>query len=215
MPKIVVTADGSPTVEVGGLTYHSMRGARPESEHVFIGAGLLPALEAFPDAAPLCIYELGFGTGLNALLTAQLAARRGSVISYTASEAFPLPAEIWEALDYGDPLLHDLHRAAWNKNVSVTPWFQLEKREEKLEESSLPAAQFHCIYFDAFAPDDMPELWTEAVFKQLFNTLVAGGLLVTYCSKVVVRRAMEAAGFRVERIKGPKGKREMVRAWKG
>ena len=213
-PEIVVTDDGSQTIVTGGIHYHSTRGARQESEHVFIGAGLLPAMDVFPHATPLYIYEMGFGTGLNALLTAQVAARRGKAVSYAASEAFPLPAAIWKALHYGDPLLYDLHRAEWDKTVSITPWFQLEKREEKLEETLLPANAFHGIYFDAFAPDDRPELWTEAVFQNLFNTLVAGGILVTYCSKVVVRRAMEAAGFQVERIKGPPGKREMVRAWK-
>jgi tRNA U34 5-methylaminomethyl-2-thiouridine-forming methyltransferase MnmC len=213
-PKIVATEDGSPTVEVRGIRYHSIRGARQESEHVFIGAGLLPAMDIFPDAVPLCIYEMGFGTGLNALLTAQVADRREIAVSYAASEAFPLPAEIWEALDYGDPMLPDLHRADWNKAISITPHFTLEKREEKGEESTLPAERFHCMYFDAFAPNDMPELWTDAVFRQLFQSLVTGGLLVTYCSKGVVRRTLKSVGFRVEKIAGPPGKWEMVRAWK-
>ncbi len=213
--KIVVTEDGSPTVEANGLTYHSKRGARQESEHVFIGAGLLPARDHFPQAVPLCIFEMGFGTGLNALLTAQVAARWGKRISYTTMEALPLPEAVWEALDYGDALLSGLHRTDWDKEEVLTPFFTLQKRAEKLEAASLPADHFHCIYFDAFAPGDMPDLWTEAIFQKLFQALATGGLLVTYCSKVVVRRAMESAGFRVERLKGPPGKREMVRAWKG
>ncbi len=213
--KIVITDDGSPTIETGGIHYHSTRGAIQESQHVFIGAGLLPAIARFPDADPLCIYEMGFGTGLNALLTAQTADKEQRHISYMASEAFPLPAAIWEALDYGDPVLSDLHRAAWNKETAISPFFTLQKREEKLEESTLPAAHFHCIYFDAFAPGDMPELWTEAVFQKLYASLLAGGLLVTYCAKGSVRRTLQSVGFRVEKIAGPPGKREMVRAWKG
>ncbi len=220
-PKLILTTDGSHTVSLPDrdVTYHSKHGAIQESRHVFIQAGLQAAFEQFPDARPLSVFEMGFGTGLNALLTAQEAAATGRLILYTAVEAFPLPPAVWRSLNYTDvlgdgPLFREMHRAHWGVPAALTPQFTICKLHNRLERAPLPDG-LHLIYFDAFAPEDDPTLWTEAIFRRLLKALTPGGILVTYCSKGDVRRALEAAGFTVEKLAGPPGKREMVRARNG
>lgn len=193
-----------------------MHGAIHESMHVFIEAGLHYVSSRLERPDTLRIFEMGFGTGLNAFLTAIWAAENKSRISYTTVETSPLLLEEAATLNYTDSLGHSdlfqqLHQSNWNEERQNNEFFTLEKRQCSLLDF-VTDKQFHLVYFDAFAPSAQPELWTEEIFKKLFAMLLPGGVLVTYCSKGVVRRAMQAAGFSIEKIPGPPGKREMVRA---
>lgn len=214
------TADGSHTIAIPGMqvTYHSKHGAIRESKHVFIDAGLKPLLQQGLET--VCVLEMGFGTGLNALLTA-MHNPEGKTIQYVAIEAYPVEQIICAALNYCeqlqvpelDPFFRQLHSAEWNQQVAVAPAFTLQKIHCRLQEYQ-PEQTFHLVYYDAFAPNAQPELWSIDIFRKIFNSLQADGVLVTYCSKGDVRRALIAAGFTVEKIPGPPGKREMLRAIK-
>ena len=226
-PKVEVrrTADGSATLFVPALNehYHSQHGARQESAHVFIEAGLRPLLATAAETGqPLHILEIGLGTGLNALLTLQAAQAAGASIEYDGLETYPLPLAVVAALqpewDAQSPDLAAafaaLHAAPWNEPVALTPSLRLRKLLQPLQEAALPAAHYHLIYFDAFAPEKQPELWTEAVFFQLYAAAAPGAVLVSYCAQGQFRRNLRAAGWRTERLPGPPGKREMTRARK-
>lgn len=218
--EIKITADGSSTVSIPSMhvTYHSIHGAMQESKHVFIEAGLKPLLNKHKT---LCIFEMGFGTGLNAMLTLQEAISHQQKIYYYTSEAFPLIKDEVSQLNYTaqsntSELKNNfvkMHESEWEKDVEIHPLFMLHKTTARLENISFNNS-FHLIYFDAFAPSVQPELWTKENFDKLFSALEPEGILVTYCSKGDVRRAMLAAGFNVEKLKGPSGKREMLRAIK-
>lgn len=217
--QIIQTDDGSPTLFNSKLNehYHSTFGALSESTHVFIQNGLAHVLQFSNSPAVL---EIGFGTGLNALLTAIYLQEHTDIeqINYHASEPFPLSEEIVAQLNYVPAHLHlniDLHKQAWDNQTHYYQNFMLTKYAKGIQQCALPASFFDVIYFDAFAPDIQPELWEESVFSQLFATLKEGGCLVTYCAKGSVRRAMRAAGFTTERLPGAPGKREMTRATKG
>ena len=183
---------------------------------MFIQAGLNYSKDVFPET-PLRILEVGFGTGLNALLTLQEAAKLQRRIHYTALELYPLEEEQAKQLNYasaGDQqTFMQLHTSEWEKEIPLTSLFSLQKNRTSLLDFS-STASFHLIYFDAFAPAAQPELWTQDVFEKLYAAMLPSAILVTYCSKGDVRRAMEAAGLKVEKIQGPPGKREMVRAHK-
>lgn len=217
--QLQITADGSHTIAIPDLqvAYHSKHGAIGESNHVFINAGLKHCIMLRPNQR-IQILEMGFGTGLNCLLTAIYAREHQINIQYDSIEAFPLLTNETAALNHGDVLeasnlFREIHQSDWNKATMLHPFFQLHKHQSTLQHFSTDQL-FDCIFYDAFAPSAQPELWTEKTFLQLFSMLKPGGFLVTYCSKTVVRRAMQAAGFRVTKIQGPYGKREMVRAFK-
>jgi tRNA U34 5-methylaminomethyl-2-thiouridine-forming methyltransferase MnmC len=217
--EVITTRDGSSTIAIPEMQvmYHSIHGALQESRHVYIQAGLQHALTQFSDR-PLRVFEMGFGSGLNALLTAIVAEKEQRSIYYTSVDAFPVTAEEVGVLNYGktlesQTLFEQLHQTAWNQPVLMHPYFTLEKRQDYLVNFSTNQP-FHIIYYDAFAPAAQPELWTQAVFEKLYNLLVPSGILVTYCSKSDVRRAMQSAGFTVSKLPGPRGKREMLRAMK-
>ena len=220
--KIIETADGSHSVEVPGMqvTYHSKYGAIQESLHVFIEAGLRESVSTEPQDH-LQILEIGFGTGLNALLTIIESEKTHERISYTAIEPFPLINAEFRQLNYCmqlqkpflQPVFEKLHSCEWQKEIQITPGFMLHKTMVDLFNFSSNQF-FNLIYYDAFAPAAQPELWTKEIFEKLFNRTASNGILVTYCSKGDVRRAMQEAGFNVEKIPGPKGKREMLRARK-
>jgi tRNA U34 5-methylaminomethyl-2-thiouridine-forming methyltransferase MnmC len=215
--KIVLTGDGSHSIGIPELniTYHSVHGAIQESRHVFIEAGLNYVLSNSTFQS-LRIFEMGLGTGLNVLLTAIEAERNKISIQYTTVEQFPLRPEEVHLLNYAQVLgnvefFHKIHDSKWNEPVRINEHFTLEKLEtDLLNFSSSP--HFDLIYYDAFAPNAQPELWTKEIFEKLFSMIEPGGVVVTYCSKGDVRRAMIAAGFKVEKLKGPPGKREMSRA---
>jgi len=215
--EIQLTADCSHTIAIPEMkvTYHSRHGAVEESMHVYIKAGLLPLMNP-PTCNALTILEIGFGTGLNALITLREANTQQQPVHYTAIEPFPLTTEEISLLNHGHLLsmqedFLQLHASAWEQDIFVNNLFSLKKMNLSLQQPiNIPPV--NCIYFDAFSPTVQPELWTQAVFEKMYQLLAPGGILVTYCSKTVVRQAMEAAGFFVEKTPGPYGKREMVRA---
>ncbi|GAB3729492.1 tRNA (5-methylaminomethyl-2-thiouridine)(34)-methyltransferase MnmC2 [Spirosoma lituiforme] len=215
---LMMTADGSHTAvnEAFDKPYHSIHGAYQESQRVYIDVGLLPAFEKFPDT-DLHIFEMGFGTGLNALLTAQEAQARQHGVVYTAIEAYPMPIDQARQLNYdeffGTAYLSALHESAWNEPITLNTYFTLTKNEGKLQDLQT-AERFHLIYFDAFAPSAQPELWEPEIFSQLAALLLPGGMLTTYCSKSYVQRNMRAAGLIVEKHDGPLHKRDILRAIK-
>ena len=227
-PKVEVrlTADGSATLFVPALNehYHSHHGARQESAHVFIWHGLLPLLQARGGGAqPLRILEVGLGTGLNALLTLEASQAAGAYIDYEGLETYPLPPAVVAALQpewdqRGSPLRElfaALHAAPWNAPMALLPGFVLRKRQQALEQTTLPPNRYDLIYFDAFAPEKQPELWTEAIFRQLFAAAAPSAVLVSYCAQGQFRRHLRAAGWLTEKLPGPPGKWEMTRARKG
>lgn len=208
------TEDGSATLYVPELDehYHSVKGALTESEHIFIRMGLEESAAAQPK-----VLEIGFGTGLNALLTQQEAEEKKRPVHYWGIELYPLEWETIDALHYTDnPLYQTIHQVPWNTDITISPYFTLTKIEDdftSLDYSRLPKVDV--IYFDAFAPEKQPGIWTEDLFRTLFNQLNEGGILTTYCAKGAVRRMMQQTGFTVERIPGPPGgKREILRARK-
>jgi tRNA U34 5-methylaminomethyl-2-thiouridine-forming methyltransferase MnmC len=216
--KIQLTADGSHTISVPalGVSYHSRYGAIQESMHVFIKAGLHYVLSGRKQDEVLYVFEMGFGTGLNAFLTAMESRERKVSIHYTAVELFPLSEQEVQELNYTHMLGHadlfqQLHNCPWNQSVQVHAFFTLKKLQVSLLHFST-ADHFNLTYYDAFAPGAQPELWTEEVFSHLFQLTAPGGVLVTYCAKGSVRRALQRAGFEVEKLPGPPGKREMLRA---
>ena len=213
--ELVTSEDGSHTLRIPELKehYHSHKGALRECEHVFIKMGL----EYLQENNEIRLLEVGFGTGLNALVTAL---RKGSqTIYYTGLEPIPLHSEIIEKLNYSTLLdnneahqvFQKLHHSSWNTPTEIVAGFHLEKREQKLEEFK-PIHPFDLVYYDAFAPHAQPELWVPSIWEQLYDQMIPGGILVTYCAKGQVRRDMQVAGFTVERLPGPPGKREMLRA---
>ncbi len=217
--KIVRTSDGSTTIRLTEWNeqYHSMHGAVQEAYHVFIQAGL----RQFSNRG-LRILEVGFGTGLNALITLFEAPSLSLDIEYSALETAPVAEREWRQLSYGSDLgspsaqqyFEAMHRAPWEEPVALRKGFTLCKRRTDVREFAPDPDPFDLVYFDAFGARVQPELWTPDIFVRMFAALGEGGILVTYAAKGSVRRAMQAAGFRTERLPGPPGKREMLRASK-
>ncbi len=228
---IITTADGSKTIQIEEWNeqYHSIHGAIQEANHVYIKHGLLFCFdthgfskETLKDVSQtVSILEIGLGTGLNCFLTLLEAEKHHVAIHYRGVEAYPIAPEEMEALNYVEELqAHDkkalfeeMHSSAWETDISLTPDFKLHK-QQKLFKDITDKSQFDLIYFDAFGARVQPELWTETIFKIMFESLRANGILVTYAAKGSVRRAMQAVGFSVEKLPGPPGKREMLRATK-
>ena len=219
IPELVKTDDGSDTLFVRelGEHYHSTFGAVQESMHVFIHAGLHRC-----DHPLLTIFEVGFGTGLNTYLTILEAIKTNQSVRYITVEKHPLPAVLWSAINYpaiipngNQELFQLIHNAKWDEEVKITNHFSLLKLSTDLtvvDYTALPL--FDLIYFDAFSPEKQPELWNTSIFCQLANQCTPHAKLVTYCAKGAVRRSLIEAGFTTERIPGPPGKREMLRATK-
>ncbi|MEB8344691.1 tRNA (5-methylaminomethyl-2-thiouridine)(34)-methyltransferase MnmD [Flavobacteriaceae bacterium KMM 6898] len=216
--KIITTSDGSKTIQIEEWDeqYHSKHGAVQEAYHVFIKQGL-----SLFENRKVEILEIGFGTGLNALITWKEAGKYNLEVAYTGVEAYPVTKEEVEQLDYINQLnahalatgFEKMHDAPWEETINLTDKFTLYKQQKDfmdIEDSD----RYNLIYFDAFGARVQPELWTEAIFQKMFNALGQNGVLVTYAAKGSVRRAMQAVGFNVERLPGPPGKREMLRAVK-
>jgi len=220
--KLLITKDGSHTVSIPemNVTYHSIHGAIQESRHVFIEAGLHGS-ECLQQSEPCRILEMGFGTGLNALLTLIEAEKTGKIIHYETMELYPLREEEARSLNYCRQLnrpdlqqaFEKMHSCNWEREIVISNNFTLKKSASS-PINHLTNHLINLIYFDAFAPAAQPELWTKEVFEKLYSMMKPGGTLVTYCSKGNVRRAMQSAGFAVEKIPGPPGKREMLRGRK-
>lgn len=217
-PEVVITGDGTTTVLHGGTGehYHSTFGAVTESMHVFIQNGLRLT---DPATDPLNVLEVGFGTGLNALLTLIENSDRPRTVEYDAIEPFPLEPATIRQLNYpeilGGPEVAGwfvrLHEALPNSREVIAPRFTLMKMCAKLEEVSFSEKRYHLVFFDAFSPNVQPELWQPLHFSRLYGAMREGGLLLTYCSKGTVARMLKNTGFTVDRLPGPPGKRHMLR----
>ena len=217
--QIESTADGSHTLFVPSLNehYHSVNGAKQESEHIYINAGLLHSTKE-----KLNLLEIGFGTGLNAYLTLLITEQTTKHIDYTSLELYPLSIDIVKDLNYVEnsdskykSLYLKLHESEWNCKIEITPSFYLTKIQTDFSQLDLPDNSdilFDVIYFDAFAPEKQPEMWSQEIFNYLYSKTNKGGILTTYCAKGVVRRMLQQAGYCVERLAGPPGKREILRA---
>ena len=200
--------------------YHSKHGALQEAVHVFIKTGLHHFLEKSSKSA-ISILEVGFGTGLNAFLTFLEAQQLQLKVEYTGVEAYPVTSEEISALNYVEKLsvenlswaLQRMHDCAWEEQIEISENFKLEKLQKKFDEITSNDA-FDIVYFDAFGARVQPELWTEQIFEIMYAALKTEGILVTYSAKGSVRRALQKVGFVVERLPGPPGKREMLRATK-
>jgi len=218
--EFITTQDGSHSLVSNqfGVTYHSRYGAIQESMHVFIRHGLNALLPSHPEIA---ILEIGFGTGLNALLTLRETTQHPVSVRYEAVEPFPVSVEDALSLNYTrqpglgtfQEAFEQFHTCAWEKEVSVTPSFSFTKHPYKLEEMHFEP-RFHLVYFDAFAPGAQPELWTAETLEIVYQALKTNGILVTYCAKGAVKRSLKEIGFQVETLQGPPGKREMIRCRK-
>lgn len=218
--RIVETQDGSHTVisPVADVGYHSRYGAVQESRHVFIEAGLNYKSVG---SANVRVLEIGFGTALNAFMTFLEAEKRQLPIDYTGVDNLPLEREIYSSLNYTDSLQANsfsnvylrMHETAWGESIHLSDYFSFTKLLADFEEVSL-TGQYEVIYYDAFAPDYAPSHWEVPILLKMYDALQHTGVLVTYCAKGSFKRNLKAAGFMVESLKGPPGKREMVRAIK-
>ncbi len=212
--SLVITDDGSSSLFVPelGEHYHSQFGAIQESQHIFIDAGL--AIIAKPT---IRILEFGFGTGLNAVLSFRYAIQFDKQLLYTTFEKYPLQADEYRGLKFVpslDTFLQRIHQAEWSRNVLIDERFQLLKLQDDFRNFQTSLEKYDLVYYDAFAPDVQPHLWTKEIFEEIFESMNAGGILTTYTVKGMVRRALQAVGFMVEKIPGPIGKREITRAIK-
>lgn len=218
--RIEITKDGSHTLYVPELDehYHSTHGAVQESMHVYLKAGLL-----YNSKEEINLLEIGFGTGLNAFLTLIESEKSGKKVRYTSIEKYPLTTDETGAFNYAELVdnsresqFYLLHSSPWEQWTEITPRFWLKKLQMDIRgiERSQPEALFDVIYYDAFAPDKQPDLWTQEIFDRLFDLSREGAVLTTYCAKGAVRRMLQSAGYEVERLPGPPGKREILRAVK-
>ena len=222
--KIITTADGSKTIQLPEWNeqYHSVHGAVQESYHVFIASGLSRI-----ESENISVLEVGFGTGLNALITYLEAEKSKTGVRYTGVEAYPVLEEEWRELDYAsqlkirspdinlplDDIFIKMHQIPWERPSAISEHFILQKQQKDffhIEDVNL----YDLVYFDAFGARVQPELWTEEIFSKMYLAMKKNGILTTYSAKGSVRRAMQEVGFTVERLPGPPGKREMLRATK-
>lgn len=214
--EIITTADGSTTIHIPEWNeqYHSKHGAIQEAYHVFIKNGL-----SLFENKNISVLEIGFGTGLNCFITFLEGQKSGLNIDYVGVEAYPISDDELQQLNYVSELkaendalvFEEIHAVSWNEKHTISSNFQLTKRQQFFNDID-DKNKFNLIYFDAFGARVQPELWTEEIFKKMFNALKSDGVLVTYSAKGSVRRAMQTVGFTVERLEGPLGKREMLRA---
>lgn len=215
------TKDGSPTILNSGLneTYHSINGALTESRHIFIDHGY-KAVEL--RSREINILEVGFGTGLNALLTLVECELDGRKVNYIGIEPFPLGDDILKQLSYPGLVgscdertaFYKMHHIPWEMPHYLNDNFILLKLKEKVQDVDFQNDKFNVVYYDAFSPEVQPEMWTKDIFDKLYKAIHPGGLLLTYSAKGEVRRNLKSAGFEVEKVPGPPGKREISRARK-
>lgn len=216
--KIVIqqTADGSPTLYREDIDehYHSVKGALAESLHVYVDAGWRKASEI---SRPVKVFEVGFGSGLNAALTAKAALAAGIPTEYHSVELYPLDTATTDLIAKSLPEEYrkefvDVNHSIWEQKVRINPYFILHKSNDSLLTIPLPK-DLDVVYFDAFAPEKQPEIWDEELFRKFFRALRPGGVLTTYCAKGCIRRMLRDIGFLTERLPGPPaGKREILRA---
>lgn len=216
--ELIYTQDGSKTIHLPELNeyYHSKHGALQEAVHVFIKNGFNEINQNI-----ISILEMGFGTGLNAFLTLLEATKQNKSVSYTGIEAYPISFEEWQGLNYieilnaqkFDEVYNKMYYCNWNIFTDISPNFKLQKKLKRFEEIDF-CEEFDLIYFDAFGYRVQPECWETSIFKSLNKALKSNGILVTYACRTIIKRSLEDAGFIVEKLVGPPGKREMIRAKK-
>jgi tRNA U34 5-methylaminomethyl-2-thiouridine-forming methyltransferase MnmC len=229
--KIITTADGSKTIQIEDWNeqYHSIHGAIQEAKHVFIKYGLhfllhsqrslCHSVQSDESQQKISILEIGFGTGLNAFITCLESEKINIKVNYVGVEAYPVSPDEIKQLNYAEQLkvnntlFSKIHNCSWEEVHEIHSKFSLIK-QQKLFKDIGEVNTYNLIYFDAFGARVQPELWTEAIFKIMYKVLKPKGILVTYSAKGSVRRAMQKVGFTVERLEGPLGKREMLRATK-
>lgn len=217
MERIIIeTEDGSSTLKLLQFDeqYHSIHGALNESMHIFIHSGLEKI-----DTNPIHILEVGFGTGLNALLTYYYHHNRK--IKYCGIEAYPLTDEEIDKLNYVQQInpdlkevFHQLHHCQNNETIDITNEFSFTKKIMKVENYAFEKDYYDLVYYDAFSPNTQPELWNVELFEKIYYGMKKGGILITYCAKGSVKRAMKSAGFDVIGLPGPIGKREITQCIK-
>lgn len=215
--KVLECEDGSKTLvhSIIGDTYHSTKGSLAESSHVYIKAGL----EAM-NKKDVNIFEVGFGTGINAILTLINASQLNINIHYHTIELYPISQECVASLELDKILANEeynffinMHKASWNEEVEITKGFTIHKIFGDFTKSEIPQ-NIDLVYFDAFAPDTQPELWSNTLLEKIYNSMTTKAILVTYSAKGSVKEALRSVGFEVVRLKGALGKHHMVRATK-
>ncbi|MNK06479.1 tRNA 5-methylaminomethyl-2-thiouridine biosynthesis bifunctional protein MnmC [compost metagenome] len=216
--EIITTGDGSVTIYLPEMqeNYHSKFGAIQEANHVFIQNGL-----ALTQGRPISILEIGFGTGLNAFITYLESLKTNQQINYTGVEAYPVTPEEVVQLNYPIQLgaaneqttFDRMHNEDWEQKITLGTTFTLEKRKQFFQDIN-DVDTYDLIYFDAFGYPYQPDLWSVEIFNKMFSALKKDGILVTYACRTVIKKAMIEAGFSTEKIPGPPGKREMLRAYK-
>ncbi len=218
--QIITTSDGSHSLLNIDLdeTYHSRHGAVQESRHVFLKNGFDFYCER-TSKNPVQIFELGFGTGLNAWLTAERSRETGRNVCYTSLETFPLPADVWQRLNYastpeGKDLFAQIHEAPWETEVPLLPTFSLKKVKCEVQRFQFDLSSLDIVYFDAFAPGKQPELWELEILKKINDAMTSNAVFVTYCAKGQLKRDLKDLSMIVETLAGPPGKKEMVRGLK-
>jgi len=220
--KIVLTADGSCSVfsEDVNQHYHSHFGALQESMHIFIDAGFCS--DILSDLKTVSILEIGFGTGLNALLTYFKAKELQKKVYYETLELFPLRKQEVEQLNYPSLLNYSdakeiftiLHDVSFNKKHKISEDFTLLKRQISAINAIYTPNRYDLVYFDAFSPEVQPELWTKEVFEPIYQSMKKNSILLTYCTKGSVKKALTEIGFQLKKLSGPTGKREILRGIK-
>lgn len=217
--EVIVTADGSKTIFIPEMeeNYHSGHGALQEALHVFIEHGLRPLIQK----ERVTVFEMGFGTGLNALLTMVEAAKTGQQIVYEGIEAFPVDEKMAIEMAYDQQIGSEysdrfkaMHSVDWNVPHQLTETFNFTKIHQKIEDYTPQNEQFDIVYYDAFGPRAQNSMWDPEILAKMYMMLKPGGILVTYCAKGQVKRDLKALGFTIEALPGPPGKREMTRAFK-
>jgi len=211
------TRDGTNTIfdSTTGEHYHSIYGAHKESQHIFITNGLNYCYKK-----NIKVFEMGFGTGLNAYLSMIEAKKKDKNIVFHSIELNPLSNDLTQMLNYAEIIepifteyFYKLHECRWNEEIEITKGFRLKKISDSILNISL-TDKYDVVFYDAFSPEKQPELWKEKIFEKIINSMNDEGILTTYCVKGTVKRALKAVGFKVEILPGPPGKRHMIRAVK-
>ncbi|MCC5921081.1 MAG: tRNA (5-methylaminomethyl-2-thiouridine)(34)-methyltransferase MnmD [Cyclobacteriaceae bacterium] len=219
--KQFITEDGSSSLYNEHLreSYHSTHGAWQESVYVYIERGLQKAFEKFDDEE-IRVFEVGFGTGLNALLSLIEARNNSRKVLFDSLEPFPIISDLVKQLHFPKldeeqrTLFTHMHAQPMDSSFNYGPFFSLEKKYLKLEDFQASKGNYHVIYFDAFAPSKQPELWEKEMLQKVVDALARGGVFVTYSAKGQLKRDLASLGMTVESLSGPPGKMEMVRAMK-
>jgi len=217
--ELINTGDGSHTIYLPEMDeqYHSVNGAITESMHVYIEKGF-----SFYESSNAVVFEIGFGTGLNCMLTALEAKKNNKIVTYYTIEKYPLEHQIVQQLNYGkiiskraEHIFQTIHECEWDETVKVSENFYLRKIKADLTTVDLDSFEnFNIIYFDAFGPDKQPEMWITDIFQKIYDQTSDNGIIVTYSAKGEVRRKLAACGFTMERLPGPPGKKQMLRGIK-